>query len=178
MGKWRSTDLQRMLESCPYENWRIDVNDVREEWLDLSIQDAFSTELDGSTRDLHEIFGNLLTDEEYQKAMIKEIMSFNEANPSTNFTPVDFPWPDLWIKKSLARVLDIVCRYHAANIFNSVSGGTQVPIHERVQALSAERDRLRQETERKQLEIKTSINYDSVYGDIYPAGGYGGFYYG
>jgi hypothetical protein len=179
MGKFNQTYIKAFLERFPYENWAIDVDDVRDEWLDFFVDDVFSPIPGEQQRPLHEIFGGLITDEEYQKCMIKALMDFNQAVVSTSYSPVNFPWPLLWIKKSFVQVLSQVVAFHAANAFATSSGGVSVDLHaQRMQTLSAIRATIAAETKETQDKIKIDINNDMAYGDFLPAGGYGGWYFG
>lgn len=162
MGKFFNNAIRAMEEQFPYDRWPIDTDDIRLEWKD--------------TNDLHEIFSGIVTDDEYKRCMIKALLSFNEALPTTAFTPLDFPFPHLWIKKAFVEVMDEVIMYHTANYFSGSSGGVQVPVHERVQMLIPERDRRKAEVDKKQAEIKTDLNYQMAYGGIVGSGGYGSVY--
>ncbi len=162
MGKFYNNIIKDIADRAPYELWPIDVDDVRQEWKD--------------TDDLHEIFSGLTTDEDYQRCMLKAILDFNEALPTTEYSPVGFPFPHLWIKKAFVEVMDELIMYHTANQFSGSSGGVQVPVHERVQMLIPERDRRKQWCEAKQREIKTDLNYQAAWGGIVGSGGYGSVY--
>lgn len=162
MGKYYNNAIKDLEDTVPYELWPIDIDDIKQEWKDVN--------------DLHEIFSGIVTDDDYKRCMLKALMEFNEALPTTSFSPRDLPYPHLWIKKSFLEVMDELIMYHTANQFSGSSGGVQVPVHERVQMLIAERDRRKAWVDQKQAAIKVDINYQMAWGGIVGSGGYGSVY--
>lgn len=157
--------IERFL-SIPREKWVVDSEDLRNLSKDFA--------------DLQEFFGDLLSDEDYERCICWAVLDFNGALPQTMFSPANFPDAFLLLKKALVESLNILEIYHAKNYFTGASGGVQVPIHERFQALQPIRERLTLENKERQAALKSQINAVQAFGgtDQYIGLGLYGSYYG
>ncbi len=140
--------------SIPRLCWVIDVDDVRDLWKDYP--------------GFQEIFANLLNDDDYDRAIIRAILDFNEQPPSCMFNPASWPliYTPLLLKKSLLEVLRVIEKLHASNYFSGVSGGVNAPVHERWQAMAPIVQQLAAEVRERQQQIKTEMNYMDAFGGL------------
>jgi hypothetical protein len=147
----------------PRDKWVIRSKDVKEYWKDFP--------------EFQLVFPDLFSNLEYDKAICRAVVEFNEQPPETGFSPVNFSWPNLLLKLSYSEVLRVIIHFHAANYFTSESGGTSVITHERVDKLQQIRDKLKQlEIDPHVNRIKTIINDNNAYGGARNHLGYN--YYG
>jgi len=145
----RSNVIDQLLSS-PRNQWMVAIEDIKDLYKDYP--------------DLQDFFIGLISDEDYERCLAKACMDFNFALPQTQYNLVMFPDPYLLMKKAFYEVLCVLEAYHASNYFTGSSGGVNVPIHERFQALAPLKAQLKQDNDERQKNLKIQLNYLSAFG--------------
>ena len=153
-----SDDMLRI----PRNVWTVTSSELRDMWKDYP--------------EFQEIFPDLLSNLDYDKAIVRAVEDFNDQPPETDLAPHSFPHKGLLRKKAFCEVLRTVILYHANNYFTGQSGGIQIPVHERFQALQPMLAALLAEVKELEMRIKRKINTLNGFGTTnhYQALGYYG----
>lgn len=148
MGKAVST-VEKILR-VPRADWIVKADDIRDLWKDYP--------------EFQEIFPDLISNLDYDKAIARAIVDFNAIPPMTIFSPSFFPDEWLLLNKSFIEVLETILYYHANNHFSGTSAGVQIPVHEQFQALIPLKDRLQMKVEKREERLKRNINIQNGFG--------------
>jgi hypothetical protein len=115
--------------------------------------------------EFNEIVRKEAEDEEYAKAIIKVMASFNAMSPfDSGYGPKDFPDRSLLMDWSAAQVLRQVYTWHARNQWSASDAGLQVPLHEQWEGLQRIAEGLMAEAKQTARELKTRLNIKRGFG--------------
>lgn len=119
----------------------------------------------------NEIFEEFTTVRDYEEAICRAVMKFNRSgNPRTYFNPATFPelYEELLINLAYEQILLHILSFKAQNVLSGSNAGTNVNVHQNLEAIMALYNVIKQTNDAELLDLKTGANIDNTAGSIIP----------